>query len=83
MSKYDKIYRGEVAPIGVMGLSNWGGLEVFEINEQFNTCISGFNWGEETKDVRETSIHFSYSGRPYIIRYQKAYYFDEIERINI
>ena len=79
MSKlYDKIRGGEIHPIGVIGLSNWGGLAIYEINT--DTCVSGFDFGDGIQGLRETSIHYSYSGRPYIIRYQKAYYFDEIMR---
>ena len=79
MSKlYNKIRGGEVRPIGVMCLSNWGGLAIYEINN--DTCVSGFDFGEGVQGIRETSIHYSMSGRPYIIRYQKPYYLDEIMR---
>ena len=75
---YNKIRGGEIHPIGVKPLSNWGGLLIYQINS--DTCISAFNFGEGVQGIRETSIHYSMSGRPYIIRYQKAYYFDEIMR---
>ena len=76
---YNKIRGGEIHPIGIKSLSNWGGLLIYEINS--NTCISAFNFGSGVEGIRETSIHYSISGRAYIIRYQKAYYFDEIERV--
>lgn len=76
---YNKIRGGEIHPIGVKCLSNWGGLVIYQINN--DTCVSGFDYGDGVQGLRETSIHYSYTGRPYIIRYQKAYYFDEIERV--
>ena len=75
---YNKIRGGEIHPKGVMCLSNWGGLAIYEINS--DTCVSGFDFGKGVKGIRETSIHYTISGRAYIIRYQKAYYFDEIMR---
>ena len=75
---YNKIRGGEIRPIGIKPLCNLGGLLIYEINS--NTCVSAFNFGNGVEGIRETSIHYSMSGRPYIIRYQKAYYFDEIMR---
>lgn len=77
-SLYNKIRGGEIHPIGIKPLSNWGGLLVYQINN--DTCISAFNFGNGVEGIKETSIHYSKSGRPYIIRYQKVYYFDEIMR---
>lgn len=75
---YNKIKGGDIRPIGTKPLGNFGGLLVYQING--DTCISAFNFGNGVQGIRETSIHYSMSGRPYIIRYQKAYYFDEIMR---
>ena len=75
---YNKIRGGEIHPIGIKPLCNFGGLLIYQINT--DTCISAFNFGNGVEGIRETSIHYSMSGRPYIIRYQKAYYLDEIMR---
>lgn len=77
-SLYNKIRGGEIHPIGYQCLCNFGGLVVYQINN--DTCISGFDYGNGVQGLRETSIHYTMSGRPYIIRYQHAYYFDEIMR---
>ena len=53
--------------------SNFGGLVVLSINQGFdNTVTSGFDFGNGLQGVRTTSIHYTATGRPYIIRYQKA-----------
>ena len=79
MSKlYNEIRDGKIRPIGIQAFSNFGGLLIYQINN--DTCVSAFNFGNGVEGIRETSIHYSKSGRPYIIRYQKAYYFDEIMR---
>ena len=75
---YNKIRGGEIHPIGTHAICNYGGLLIYEINN--NTCVSAFNFGNGVVGVRETSIHYTMTGRPYIIRYQKAYYLDEIMR---
>ncbi len=77
-SFYSKIMGGDIHPIGFLGLGNYGGLVIYEINA--NTCVSAFDFGNGVTGIRETSVHYSMSGRPYIIRHQKAYYFDEIMR---
>ena len=61
---------------------NFGGLVVLSINQDFNnTVTSGFDFGNGLQGVRTTSIHYTITGRPYIIRYQKAYYLDEMIRL--
>ena len=61
---------------------NFGGLVVLSINQDFsNTVTSGFDFGDGLQGVRTTSIHYTTTGRPYIIRYQKAYYLDEMIRL--
>ena len=76
---YNKIRGGEIHPIGIKPLSNRDDLLVYEINN--DVCISAFNFGNGVEGLRETSIHYSMSGRPYIIRYQQAFYLDEIMRV--
>lgn len=75
---YNKIKGGEIPPIGYQCLCNYGGLVIYQINGA--TCISAFDFGNGIEGIKETSIHYARSGRAYIIRYQKAYYFDEIIR---
>lgn len=80
MSKlYNEIRDGKIRPIGTQVLCNFGGLCIYYLNS--DSCISGFDFGEGVQGIRETSIHYTTSGRAYIIRYQKAYYFDEIMRL--
>lgn len=80
MSKlYNDIRDGKIRPIGTQVLCNFGGLFIYYLNS--DSCISGFDFGEGVQGIRETSIHYTTSGRAYIIRYQTAYYFDEIMRL--
>jgi len=61
---------------------NFGGLVLLSNNQGFNnTVTSGFDYGDGLRGVRTTSIHYTATGRPYIIRYQKAYYLDEMIKL--
>ena len=72
----------DYTPLGVHSTSNYGGLVVLAINNGFNdTITSAFDYGEGLQGIRTTCVHYTPLGRPYIIRYQQAYYLDEIMRV--
>lgn len=64
----------EAKPVAVMGLSNWGGLEILDINSE--EAVACFNYGNGRKSIRR---HKVYDGdRPYIRKYGTKYYLDEM-----
>ena len=77
--KYDK---NNYKAVGILPTSNFGGLVILAINYGIDdTITSGFDFGNGLQGVRTTPIHTSLDGRFYIIRYQRAYYLDEIQRV--
>lgn len=67
--------------IGVYPLCIHGGLVIVSIDEASNTCYSGFNFGNGLENARRTNIQYSDSGRAFIRRFGRRYYFSEIERM--
>ena len=65
-------------PVGVLPLSNWGGLEILALN--YEECIACFNWGTGRQMIRRHSIIYTASGRAYIRKAGHRYYLDEIMR---
>lgn len=71
----------ENAPaVGVYGICNSYGLAILELDDE--TAVSAFagTWGPGWDDIRKTRVHYTSSGRAYIRRYNRRYYFDEIMR---
>ena len=67
-------------PLGVLCLSNWGGLEILDINEfrgEYGTVIASFNFGAR-QQIRRHKIYCTPAGRAYIRKQGTRYYFDEI-----
>lgn len=64
--------------IGIYTLCNFGGLAILSIDDEI--CYSCFDYGDGPKNKRRTQIHYSSSGRAYIRRYNRRYYFDQIMR---
>ena len=69
--------------IGIYPMSNFGGLAIVSVDPASDTCFSCFDWGEGPQDFRRTKIYYTNSGRAYIRRYNRRYYFDEIMRIEV
>ena len=79
---YEEIRKGIKKPCGVYGLSNFGGLAIYDIIHGINEkAVSGFDFGDGVKHIRTTQIYYTLSGRAYIIRYGVRYYFDNIVRV--
>lgn len=68
--------------IGVYPMCNYGGLAIISIDPASDTCYSCFDFGNGPENRRRTNIYYSNSGRPYIRRYNRRYYFDEIVKTN-
>lgn len=69
--------------IGVHALSNFGGLAIVSIDHASDTCYSCFDFGNGPENARRTKICYTDSGRAYIRRYNRRYYFDEIMRTGV
>ena len=67
--------------IGVYPLCNFGGLAIVSIDPASDTCYSCFDFGNGPENYRRTQIYYSNSGRAYIRRYNRRYYFNEIMKL--
>ena len=67
-----------VKPVGIMPLSNWGGLEVLALEEY--RVLACFNFGTGRQHIRYHKIEYTASGREYFRVYGVRYYLDEIIR---
>ncbi len=80
MSIYKKY--ADAKAIGVLPLSNWGGLEILETN---NNCddqlLACFNIGGERQHFKFHNVHVSPSGRAFIRKMGTRYYLDQIMRV--
>ena len=68
--------------IGTYTLCNYGGLAIISIDAASDTCYSCFDFGNGPESARRTQVFYSNSGRAYIRRYNRRYYFDQIMRTN-
>ena len=73
----------ETKLIGVMGMGNWGGLEVLDIiYDADDYVVTCFNWGNVRKDFSKAKIRYTIRyGRPYFMKYGRRYHFDQIMRV--
>ena len=69
--------------IGYYGMSNWGGLELLDIDAlkgENGAVVACFNWGTGRQNIRWHKIQVTASGRPYIRKNGQRFYFDQILR---
>lgn len=72
----------DTMPIMVLGLSNWGGLEILDIEHGIDDyAIACFNWGTGRQQIRRHKIMHTPSGRAYIRKQDTRYYFDLMSQI--
>ena len=67
-------------PIGVYTICNFGGLAILSMEAE--TAVAAFNWGNGYEEVRRHKIFYTYTGRAYIRKRGRRYYFDQIMRVN-
>lgn len=67
------------APVGVYVLSNFGGLAVLDIQDD-ETAVCAWHFGKGYQNIRRHRIHTTYTGRAYIRKGGRRYYFDQIMR---
>ena len=67
-------------PIGIYTLCNFGGLVLLSLDEDI--AIAAYNFGEGYKQIRRHNIYYTYTGRAYIRKNGRRYYFDQIMKTN-
>jgi hypothetical protein len=67
-------------PVGVHTLNNFGGLAILDIDGEKATAA--YNFGDGYKQIRRHTIFYTYTGRAYIRKGGRRYYFDQIIKIN-
>ena len=68
-------------PIGTYAMSNWGGLEILDIQYGIDDyVIASFNFGTR-QQIRRHKICYTPTGRPYIRKQGTRFYLDEIMKI--
>lgn len=65
-------------PIGVYALCNFGGLAILDMDGEKATAA--YNFGDGYKQIRRHTIYYTFTGRAYIRKNGRRYYFDQIIR---
>lgn len=68
------------APVGVHTMNNFGGLAILDIDGEKATAA--YNFGSGYKQIRRHTIFYTYTGRAYIRKQGRRYYFDQIIKTN-
>lgn len=68
------------APVGVHTLNNFGGLAILDIDGE--TATAAYHFGEGYKQIRRHNIYYTFTGRAYIRKSGRRYYFDQIIKTN-
>ena len=72
-----KNYYKDVAPVGVYPINNFGGLAVLDIIDD-ETAVCAWHYGDGYESIRRHQIFYTYTGRAYIRKRGRRYYFDQI-----
>lgn len=69
----------DAAPVGVYPLCNFGGLVILDIlgDEQ---AVAAWSYGDGLQGIRRHQIYTTFTGRAYIRKGGRRYYFDQIIR---
>lgn len=68
------------APVGVHTMNNFGGLAILDIDGEKATAA--YNFGDGYKQIRRHNIYYTFTGRAYIRKSGRRYYFDQILKLN-
>lgn len=72
----------ETKAIGYYCECNWGGLEILAVENGFEDyAIACFNFGSGRQQIRRHKIQHFDSGRCFIRKQGRRYYFDQIMRV--
>lgn len=69
------------APVGVHTLCNFGGLAILSISDDREKAVAAFNFDGVYSQIRNHSIFYTYTGRAYIRKAGRRYYFDQIIKL--
>jgi hypothetical protein len=69
----------DAAPVGLYPMSNFGGLAILDIIDD-ETAVCAWSYGGEYESIRRHQIFYTYTGRAYIRKAGRRYYFDQIMR---
>ena len=72
-----KNYYKDAAPVGVYPMNNFGGLAVLDIIDD-ETAVCAWHYGDRYESIRRHQIFYTYTGRAYIRKRGRRYYFDQI-----
>ena len=67
-------------PVGVYVVNNFGGLAILDIDGEKATAA--YNFGDGYKQIRRHNIYYTFTGRAYIRKNGRRYYFDQIMKTN-
>lgn len=77
-----KHYYKNAAPVGVYAICNFGGLAVLDISDDEESAVCAWSYGDGYQNIRRHKIQHTYTGRAYIRKNGRRYYFDQIIRTN-
>lgn len=71
------------APVGVYTMCNFGGLVILDIDDNAETATAAFHFGEKYENIRRHKINYTFTGRAYIRKGGRRYYFDQIIKTGV
>lgn len=76
------LYRkyADAPAVGALPLSNWGGLEILDLDINEEAIVACFNFGNGREMIRRHRIIYTSAGRAYIRKAGRRYYLDNIMR---
>lgn len=76
-----KVY-GDVNPVAVLTLSNWGGIEILGVEHGIeDKVVACFNFGNTRQQIRRHTVNTTPAGRDYIRKQGVRYYLDQFMRV--
>ncbi len=83
MSREMPLYKkyAETKAVGYYCMSNWGGLEILDLNDE--CAIAAFNFGGVRQQIRRHKVCYTnaYESRPYIRKQGRRFYLDQIMKV--
>lgn len=66
---------GNLKALAVLGLSNWGGIEILAMN--CDDVVACFNFGSGRSEIRRHKLVYTSTGRAYFRKAGHRYYLDQ------
>ena len=73
-----QIYQ-DAAPVGLYPMNNFGGLAILDIIGG-EMAICAWHYGDGYESIRRHQVFYTYTGRAYIRKAGRRFYFDQIMR---